>query len=172
MQVYPLKSMTIEEATEKQFELVEAITREFSGSEILTRGDLGVHPSGNIPQTTRKVEKVLARFFNQEDAIFVRGSGTAAIREALAAIVKNGDKVLVHLAPIYTTTITTLKQLGITTITCDFNDMNDVKDALSNNKDLKAVLIQYTRQTLEDHYDMDSLIHEIKTHSEIPIITD
>ena len=172
MQVYPLKSMTIEEATEKQFELVDAITQEFSGSEILTRGDLGVQPLGNIPQTTRKVEKVLARFFKQEDAIFVRGSGTAAIREALASIVENGDKVLVHQAPIYTTTITTLKQLGIITVACDFNDINDVKDTLSNNKDLKAVLIQYTRQTLEDHYDMGSLIHEIKTHSDIPIITD
>ena len=42
MKTYPLTSLTIEEATQLQFKLVDSITRFFPGNEILTRGDLGV----------------------------------------------------------------------------------------------------------------------------------
>ena len=40
MKTYPLQSISIEEAYEKQFKLVDAITRNFTGTESLTRGDL------------------------------------------------------------------------------------------------------------------------------------
>ena len=39
---YPLKSLTVEEATELQFYIVDCITRNMSGREMLSRGDLGV----------------------------------------------------------------------------------------------------------------------------------
>lgn len=44
---YPLKSLTVEEATELQFYIVDCITRNMSGREMLSRGDLGV-VSGKI----------------------------------------------------------------------------------------------------------------------------
>lgn len=172
MKVYPLKSITISEATAMQFRLVDAITHEFKGSEFLGLGDLGVQPLRNMPQTTNKVERVLARFFAQEDSVFVRGAGTGAIREALASIVKAGDTVMVHTAPVYSTTITTLDHLGLKIVACDFNSLADVQETLQHNTDIKAVLIQYTRQALTDSYDMETLIHTIKSVRNIPIITD
>lgn len=172
MKVYPLQSMTIEEATQKQFELVDAITHEFEGQDILNLGDVGVHPNGNIPQTTRKVEKVIARFFKQEDSVFVRGSGTAAIREALASSLKAGDTLLVHDAPIYSTTITTLDHLGLKIVQCDFNDASNITQTMQENPQIKGALIQYTRQKLDDSYSMEEVIKTIKGIKDIPIITD
>lgn len=42
IQTYPLQSITLEEAMQFQFRMIDCITKEFKGSEILTRGDLGV----------------------------------------------------------------------------------------------------------------------------------
>ena len=42
MQTFPLKSINLEEAKKKQFKLVDIITRQMTGSESLTLGDLGV----------------------------------------------------------------------------------------------------------------------------------
>ncbi len=92
MEAFPLKSLTIEEATNLQFKLVDSITHYFSGDEILTRGDLGVVKELNQPRMTNKVEKVLADFFNVEAAMLVRGSGTNAIRLALHAVVGTGKQ--------------------------------------------------------------------------------
>lgn len=171
MKVYPLKSMDLETASNMQFKLIDAITKEFSGTEILTRGDLGVHGKANIPQTTLKVERVLADFFGQEAAVFVRGSGTAAIREALAASIDKNGKLLVHNAPIYSTTDITLDQLGIEVFKCDFNSEKEILDALKQ-ENISGVLIQYTRQSLNDAYDMAALIELIKNNSDTPIVTD
>ena len=56
MNTYPLESIKIDEAKEKQFRLVDIITKHFKGSEILTRGDLGVISGLNKPATTLKAE--------------------------------------------------------------------------------------------------------------------
>ena len=71
MKTYPLTSLTIEEATQLQFKLVDSITRFFPGNEILTRGDLGVVKGLNQPEFTKKVEEVLADFFEAESAMLV-----------------------------------------------------------------------------------------------------
>lgn len=172
MKTYPLKSISIEQAIQKQFQLVDALTQEFKGLELLNTGDLGIHPLANIPQTTRKVEKVIARFFGQEDSVFVRGAGTGAIREALSSVLKHGDAILVHDAPVYSTTITSLQQLGISMIHCDFNEDKSIVSTLKQNQSIKAVLIQTTRQTLNDSYNLEDLIERIREYSSVPIITD
>ena len=59
MKVYPLESITIEQAQEKQFKLVECLLHHFNGNELLTRGDLGVNKLENKPIYTSKVEKVI-----------------------------------------------------------------------------------------------------------------
>ncbi|QIK70404.1 aminotransferase class V-fold PLP-dependent enzyme [Erysipelothrix sp. HDW6C] len=172
MKAHPLPSLTIDQAIAMQFKLVDAITREFDGYEILTNGDLGVHPAGNQPQTTRKVERVLADLFDAEDACFVRGAGTSAIREGLASCTKSGDKVLVHTSPIYSTTITTFEHLGLEAVSCDFNNLESIKQTLQEHADIQTALIQYTRQSLEDSYDMDEVIACIKGIRAVTIVTD
>ena len=44
MKTFPLQSLTLIEAQQKQFALVDTICRHFPGSEFLTGGDLGLTP--------------------------------------------------------------------------------------------------------------------------------
>ena len=172
MITYPLKSLSIEEAIAVQFKLVDQITKEFDGYDILTNGDLGVHPKGNQPQTTRRVEKILANFFGAEDACFVRGSGTGAIREGLSSFELGSKKMLVHKSPIYSTTITSMDHLCIETVSCNFNNIDELTKKLQEDDSIGGVLIQYTRQSLDDSYDMETVINTIKNFADLPILTD
>lgn len=172
MKVHPLKSMSLEEASQKQFQLVDAIAKFFPGEEFLSQGDVGVNPLNNQPIRTRKIEKVVANFFSADDSVFVRGAGTGAIREALASCSTHGDKILVHESPIYSTTITSFEMLGLIPVEADFNDIGNIENVLTNNPDIKLALIQYTRQSLEDSYNISEVIEVIKRSKDIPIITD
>ena len=80
MKTFPLQSLTIIEAQQKQFALVDSICRHFPGSEFLTGGDLGLTPGLNQPRITQRVEQVLADAFHAQAAALVQGAGTGAIR--------------------------------------------------------------------------------------------
>lgn len=169
---YPLQSISIEEAVNKQFQFVEAITEVFHGQDILSRGDLGVVQGLNKPQTTQKVEEVIKKFFNVEAAMLVRGAGTNAIRMALHSSLEPGQTLLVHDAPIYSTTKTSLKMLGIHIVIADFNHYEEVVKAVKEYKP-EGILVQLTRQKLEDAYDFEELINQLKLDfPSLPIITD
>ena len=160
MKSYPLKSLTIAEAQEMQFRLVDEITKVFPGNEILTRGDLGVVKGLNQPVYTRKVEKVIANFFNTDEALLVRGSGTNAIRLAL------------HDAPIYPTTNVSFEMLGITYEKVNFNDLAAVKDKIKD-EEITSALVQVTRQLPSDSYEAETVINTIKElRPDIFVITD
>ncbi|HAN8006640.1 TPA: aminotransferase, partial [Escherichia coli] len=88
MKTFPLQSLTLNEAQQKQFALVDTICRHFPGSEFLTGGDLGLTPGLNQPRITQRVEQVLADAFHAPAAALVQGAGTGAIRAALAALLK------------------------------------------------------------------------------------
>lgn len=166
---YPLESISTEEALTKQFKLVDTVTNHFMGNEILNRGDLGVIPGLNQPKYTKKVEEVLADFFGAQAAILVRGSGTAAIRLALHSVLKPGDTVLVHKAPIYPTTKISIESMGIKTTEVDYNNIENQKLP----KNISAILIQYTRQQPEDSYSMSKVISFFRDkYPNTPIITD
>ena len=75
MKTYPLQSLTLIEAQQKQFALVDTICRHFPGSEFLTRGDLGLTPGLNQPRITQRVEQVLADAFHAQAAALVQGAG-------------------------------------------------------------------------------------------------
>lgn len=172
MKTYPLKSLSVGEATNKQFELIDEITKVFRGSEILTRGDLGVVPGLNQPKTTNKVEKVLGNYFNAEAAMLVRGAGTMAIRMALHATMNIGDTLLVHDAPIYPTTKVSIDTMGLKTIATDFNQLELLKKVLEN-EDIGGVLVQITRQKPDDSYSAKEVIESIRQDfPTLPIITD
>ncbi len=172
MVTYPLQSISVEEAMQLQFKVIDCITREFPGHEILTRGDLGVVPGLNKPVTTMKAEKVIARIFDAEAAMLVRGAGTDAIADALYSVIKAGETLLVHTSPIYSTTKLTIDRQGLKTVAADFNDLSDIKRVLGEHPEIKAALVQYTRQSMTDSYDMEEVIHTIKQTRNIPIVTD
>lgn len=172
MKTYPLQSISLEEAMRKQFRLIECITHHFTGSESLSRGDLGIHQPENQPITTMKAEAAIAEFFGCEAAIFVRGSGTGAIRYALAAALKPGEKILVHRAPVYSTTTTSFEMFGLLPVKANFNDLNEIRKTLKEDPEIKAALVQHSRQLIEDSYDLGEVIAAIKEVKDIPVVID
>ncbi|MBU3182193.1 aminotransferase class V-fold PLP-dependent enzyme [Clostridium psychrophilum] len=172
MKTYPLESMTMEQAKKLQFKLIDTITKHFNGKDILTLGDLGVVMGINKPATTLKVEQTLADFFGVEKAVLLRGAGTGALRWGIVSMVKPGDTMLVHDAPIYPTTKVTLDSMGIKIVKANFNKEDEIKQILTR-ENIDAVLIQYTRQKINDQYDMEhviKVIHDVR--KDIQIITD
>ena len=172
MKAFPLISIKLQQAMQLQFKIVDCMTKGCEGHEILTRGDLGVVPEFNKPITTKKVEKVIADIFDAEAAFLVRGAGTGAIRYALYTALKPGETVLVHNAPVYNTTQTTFDMMNVQLVRANFNDLEDVKNIMSLHPEISAAFVQYTRQSIEDSYDMQEIIETIKACREIPVITD
>ena len=174
MKTYPLHSISLEQAKQLQFKVIDAVTRNFQGEEVLSLGDLGVVKGLNKPRCTVKVEKVFADTFDAPAALLVRGSGTGAIRWALTACLKPGDAILVHTSPIYTTTQVTIDAMGLKPIRADFNDLEQLKAVCAQHKDeIRGALVQLTRQKPEDRYDYKAVIAAIKTALPgIPVVTD
>lgn len=172
MQTFPLSPMTVGEAMEMQFRMVDCMTRVLEGHEILTRGDLGVVQGLNKPDMTHKTEQVIAMFFGTESSMLVRGAGSGAIRLGLHAVASPGARILVHKAPIYPTTAVSMKMLGLTPMEADYNRLSDVQEVLRANPDMKGALIQYTRQLPEDSYEMSKVVETIQETAHIPIVTD
>ncbi|MFS0750475.1 aminotransferase class V-fold PLP-dependent enzyme [Oceanobacillus sp. 1P07AA] len=173
VQISPLNSISLEEAQEAQFRLVDTITKHFNGNDILSTGDLGVRKEFNKPSYTKKIEDILADYFQVECAKLVRGAGTGALRFGFMSFLKPNDKLLIHSAPVYPTSKTTLDAMGINLIEVDFHNQQQVESTILNNSDLKGVLIQHTRQKIDDSYDFAQLIHVIQSiNSSLTIITD
>ena len=146
MKTYPLHSISLEQAKQLQFKVIDAVTRNFQGEEVLSLGDLGVVKGLNKPRCTVKVEKVL----------------------------KPGDAILVHTSPIYTTTQVTIDAMGLKPIRADFNDLEQLKAVCAQHKDeIRGALVQLTRQKPEDRYDYKAVIAAIKAALPgIPVVTD
>ncbi|WP_442915416.1 aminotransferase class V-fold PLP-dependent enzyme [Lentibacillus sp. JNUCC-1] len=173
METSPLKSLTLDQAQNDQFRLIDTITKHFRGDDILSLGDLGVVKGQNKPNYTKKVEEVLAEFFGVEKAKLVRGAGTGALRYGFMSFLKPNDKILLHDAPIYPTSKTTLDHMGIIPIFADFNDQEAVKKVISKHPELKGALIQHTRQQIDDYYELRDVIKLIKaTSPHLKTITD
>ena len=172
MKTYPLKSISLEEAKKKQFRMVDEITKEFSGADFLSTGDLGVVGGLNKPVYAGKVERVVASFFHAEKALLVTGSGTGAIRWGLMAMMKPGSTLLVHSAAIYPTTQVTIDGMALRIVRADFNHLDDITKVMKKHPEIEGALVQYTRQSLTDKYDMKKVIQCIKSCRDIPVITD
>jgi len=172
VKMYPLESLTITQAMQLQFKLVDCITKVFAGNEILTRGDLGVVEGANKPVTTKKVEQVLADFFDVESAFLVRGAGTGAIRYALHTVMQPAETILVHKASVYNTTKNSLDMMQAKLVYADYNDLEQIKSVMEAHTEIKAALVQYTRQEMQDSYCMENVIQTIKECADIPIVTD
>ena len=83
-----------------------------------------------------------------------------------------GQKILVHKAPIYNTTATSFEMLGLVPVEADFNDLDDIRNVLEADTEIAGALVQYTRQKMDDRYDMHEVIRTIKDVRDIPVLTD
>lgn len=156
-----------------QHRLVDAVARVMPGAVMLSQGDLGLSPGIVRPEATAKVEEVLAGFFGAEDALLVRGAGTGALREGLVSIIAPGEPLLVHDAPVYPTTRTTVDAMGLRLIRTDFNDPDGLARVFGERPDIGAVLIQYTRQKPDDRYAMGDVVAAVRSQApDVPILTD
>ena len=162
MKTFPLQSLTLIEAQQKQFALVDTICRHFPGSEFLTCGDLGLTPGLNQPRITQRVEQVLADAFHAPAAALVQGAGTGAIRVGLAALLKPGQRLLVHDAPVYPTTQVIIEQMGLTLIAADFNDLSALKQVVEEQQP-DAALVQHTRQQPHDSYILADVLATLRS---------
>ncbi len=171
MKTYPLHSISLTQAEEKQFALVDCITKEFAGAASLSLGDLGCTAGINKPQTAAKAERVIAAFFGSQACQLVTGAGTGAIRWALMGAVKPNSTILVHQAPIYPSSETTLQGLNLRIVRADFNQAASITAALKSNN-IDVVLLQHTRQVPSDSYQLADVIKTIKAEKNIPVIVD
>ncbi len=170
MKTYPLNSLTLDEAQQKQFAIVDAICRHFPGASFLAGGDLGITPALKQPHATHRVESVLADIFQAEAAVLVQGAGTGAIRAGLAALLQPGSMLMVHDAPVYPTTQVVVEQMGIPLVKVDYNDLAALRRAITHHQP-SAALIQHTRQCPSDHYALADVV-EAFTANGIPTLTD
>ncbi len=167
-----LPALSLAEASQLQFRLVDAITREFAGQDWLTRGDLGVQSDNLGSVYTRTVERVLARMFGCEEAVLVTGAGTGALRAALFALLPPLSRVLVHAAPMYSTTSVTFRAAGYQALVVDCNDLQQVRAALQD-QTIRAFYLQHTRQQLTDHYALAEVIQTARElRPSLPIVVD
>ena len=164
MQTFPLYARSVEEAISFQFKVIEAARTRLIGEDVLSLGDLGVPLGTGRPCRTEAVERVYAAAFDAEDAVFVRGAGTGALRWALNAALPVGGRVLVHDAPIYPTTEVTLESMGAKPIFADFNSDGAIKEACeSPHGEIDCVLVQIARQKPSDSYEAAHVIELIRS---------
>jgi aspartate aminotransferase-like enzyme len=167
-----LPALSLEEARSLQFRLVAAITHEFSGAAWLTRGELGVGSDNQGSRFTQAAERVLARMFGTEDAVFVTGAGTGAIRAALFALLPPLSRIIVHDAPLYSTTAVTFRAAGYQALRVDFHDHEQLRAALADTG-AQALYIQHTRQQLSDHYTLAEVVQAARAQRpELLILAD
>ncbi|WP_040978517.1 aminotransferase class V-fold PLP-dependent enzyme [Oceanobacillus jeddahense] len=168
-----LPALTVQEAQQLQFKLVEKISEHFSGAQFLTMGDLGVASEFKKPEYTEKAERVLAAFFDTEKAALVRGAGTGAIRIILSELMTAGETMIIHEAPVYTTTKDTIRMLGINTKAVDYNDRKAVEELVVDDKESKVFYIQHARQQISDTYELQKIIELVKhRRPDLPIVVD
>uniref|UniRef100_UPI0036D8AB0D aminotransferase class V-fold PLP-dependent enzyme n=1 Tax=Photorhabdus sp. RM322S TaxID=3342825 RepID=UPI0036D8AB0D len=170
MNTYPLHSLNMEQAQQKQFRLVDIICRHFPGADFLTTGDLGLVPGLNQPQMTQRVERIIADFFSAEAAVLVQGAGTGAIRCGLAALLKAGDTLLIHDAPLYPTTAMIAEQMGLHLVRADFNQPEQIRVAILQHWPMGG-LVQHTRQKIDDSYELAAVISLLNAAS-LPVLVD
>lgn len=151
-----IEALTLREAIDMQFRLVDCIHRYFPDGSFLETGDLGLGIQGR-PEKTVTAEKVLADFFGAEACALVRGAGTGAIRMGLETILKPGDNILLHAAPVYPSTKDSIEAMGLKPVYADYNDLNELQRAAAEYSPA-AALVQHARQLLSDSYDLREVI--------------
>jgi hypothetical protein len=155
-----LQVLDLDGAIALQHRIVDAIVRNWTGSEFMNAGDLGygLAADSDRPLMTAKAERCIAEVFGADDAALVWGAGTGANQALLHAVHKPGVRLLLHDAPTYKTTQRILDAMAVEQIRCNFNDADVLSAALEGHPD--AVWIQHSPQCLTDQYDVAGVIEQ------------
>lgn len=156
--------MSIEDAVEHQFRLVETAAQVMGSDEVFVEDYGQVRElatvgfgGGGRPRATARVEEVLARFFGVEDAVLVHGAGTGSIRAMLNGLVKPGSRILLHKAHAYKTTLPAMQHMGLDIQYADFNDSAELEAALRDGPP-STLYIQHVPQQLGDSYGIEETV--------------
>jgi hypothetical protein len=167
--------MTVEQAIEYQFRLVDA-AQPVLGSDEMFAEDYGQvralatvgFGGGGRPRATARVEQVLAGFFATEDAVLVQGAGTGAIRAMLNAGIEAGSSVVLHSAHPYKTTLPSMRHMGLDIHQVNFDDTEALSATLRRVQPA-AVYVQHVPQALGDAHEIDAVIDLVR--AECPAAT-
>lgn len=169
-ETHPLPSLSVEDARLAQFRLMECVCSHFDGRELL-RSDLGVTPEWGRPDTTRKVEEVLADFFGAEGCALVQGAGTGAIRAVLDAAVAAGGRLLIHDAPPYSTSRHAFESKGLELVRVNFNQSRELQQAFGSPECPGVALVQHSRQRPGDSYRLTEVVGAMR-EAGMTVLTD
>ena len=161
-------TLSVDQAIQMQFDLVDVIANHFTGSEILQSGDFGLASPNRMPKFTKKVEECLADFFGGKAAVLTRGGGTGAIRYMLSGVLKPGDRIIVNDAPLFPTTKNSLDEMNIQVTRIDYNKTGEIGSAIR--EETKGILIVHSYDKVADAYDLEKIIELIKSSKFNPII--
>ncbi|MFJ5560769.1 aminotransferase class I/II-fold pyridoxal phosphate-dependent enzyme [Streptomyces sp. NPDC093250] len=156
--------MTLDQAIETQFALVEAV-QGVMGSDIYFTEDYGQvrelatvgFGGGGRPRATARVERALADFFGTPDAVLVHGAGTGSIRAMLNASLRPGGSVVLHSAHPYKTTLPAMQHMGLRLHQVDFNDLDAVRRVVREERP-DGLYIQHVPQGLGDNHEVSDII--------------
>lgn len=175
VETYPLKQLTLEQAIQMQFKLVDIIRRHFNGKEILHAGDYGRRNTDEVvegvhvtrpPDYTLKAEKVITELLEAKETTFTRGAGTGAIRLMFMGALKPGDQVVVDDTIMYPTTKVTMRWMGLDIIPVNMDNLDDLKKTI--NEKTKAVCVVHL--TIFKKYRLRDIISAIKSTKYNPLV--
>ena len=156
--------MTVEEATDVQFRLVDSIQDVLGSDDIFTE-DYGQVRSlatvgfggGGRPRSTAAVEAALQHFFAAGEAVLVQGAGTGSIRAMLNAGLEPGQSVVLHREHPYKTTLPAMRHMGLELRQVDFNDRDELEKMLEADRPA-GLYIQHVPQGLGDDHELTDVI--------------
>jgi hypothetical protein len=156
--------MSVAEATQQQFRLVDLAQRIMGSDEVFTH-DVGqvrelatvAFGGGGRPRSTAAVERVLAEYFDVDACALVHGAGTGAIRSMLNAGLAPGDRVVVHAAHLYKTTEPSMRHMGIDIVPVDFGDDGALRRELRSGRPA-GLYLQHVPQRLGDTFEIDAVV--------------
>jgi hypothetical protein len=167
---HPLRAPSLDEARQTQFRLMECVCAHFDGAQLL-QADYGNVPGLGRPETTARVERVLADFFGSEAAVLVQGAGTGSIRAMLGAALRPTQRLLVHAGPPYATTRTSFSSMGLDLVQVDYNDPAALEAGLSDLDGVEWAYLQHPRHDLSDSYDPAEVIGRLRAAG-LRVLTD
>lgn len=172
IRTYPLEQLSLKQAIQTQFKLVEILRKHFNGKELMMEGDYGHQYVGEVEGLpvyehsvyTTKVEEVLGEFFGRR-AILVWGAGTGANRMLFMASVRPGDRVIVD--EIYASTGSTMRAMDLEVVCVNYDNLDKPRKAI----DKKTKMVHVIHGRGFKKFDPKQIIDTVRSTKYDPLIS-
>jgi len=177
IQTRPLNQLSLEQAIQLQFKIIDTIPKYFDGKELVQAGDFG-HPifmymkngeptrGWSHPDFTVKVERILADVFGAKEATLVWGGGSGAFHRTFMGALNTGDKIVLDDTYPYPTVFPPLRAIGAELMKVDMDNLSEVRKTIT--KDVKAVWITHCNE-LKNYY-ASEVIDAVRSTGHDPLI--